>query len=331
MPVQPDASIAAILHHITLAKATDLARAGRYTEAEALLAEAMRGAEASPAVLDLCARMRAQQGRLAEAEALWTQALRLEPTNAAYQAGLQRIAALQRHPWWFSAMLPVLVGLVVILSVALLVVVLKRQVETLHAELRTEVTQLAATHTTTVARLTEDTQRSISALQTALEATRTQLAVPPARVENLSSQGSPPEMEITIPGVSLQPVGYMLVVTFESGLFTRSISLTPDAKQVLNALGQQLRPYIGRVIVHVIGHTDDQPFPGRNAHRDNEALGLARAIAVVEHMRTTTQLPGTMFSIGSLGDTQAPYPNDTPSNRARNRTVVLQIMARTKK
>ena len=131
-------------------------------------------------------------------------------------------------------------------------------------------------------------------------------------------------------GISLQPVGHMLVVTFESGLFSRSTSLTPDAKHVLSALGWHLQPSIGRVAVHVIGHTDDQPLPGRNSYRDNEALGLARAVAVVEHMRTTAQLPGTMFSIGSLGASQTPYPNDTSSNRARNRTVVLQVVARTK-
>jgi flagellar motor protein MotB len=48
---------------------------------------------------------------------------------------------------------------------------------------------------------------------------------------------------------------------------------------------------------------------------------------VVEHLRATTGLPLSLFSVSSLGETQAPYPNDTPENAARNRTVELRIVA----
>lgn len=87
-----------LLRHVALAQATDLARAGRYEPAESILAEWTHRQEPLPAALDLLARIRAQQGRLAEAEAYWTRALQLDPGNAAYAAGLRRIAHLQRSP-----------------------------------------------------------------------------------------------------------------------------------------------------------------------------------------------------------------------------------------
>ena len=105
MPAQPDVPLQsaglgldALLMHIALAQATDLARAGRYLQAESILSEWSRSQEPVPAALDLLARIRAQQGRLAEAEVLWTQALQLDPGNEVYSAGLRRIGALRRRP-----------------------------------------------------------------------------------------------------------------------------------------------------------------------------------------------------------------------------------------
>lgn len=81
-----------LLEHLVLAQATDLARSGRYAEADKLLAENMRDLDRTPAALDLRARMYAQQGQLREARSCWNRALQLDPTNeATYIASLDRI------------------------------------------------------------------------------------------------------------------------------------------------------------------------------------------------------------------------------------------------
>jgi osmotically-inducible protein OsmY len=80
-----------------LAKAAQLARAGRYAEAEAILQDLRETYGASAPVLDLLARVMAQQGRLGEAEFLWTQALQKDPANEDYRAGLRRLAQFQRQ------------------------------------------------------------------------------------------------------------------------------------------------------------------------------------------------------------------------------------------
>jgi type VI secretion system protein ImpK len=80
-----------------LAAAARLARAGRYDDAEAILKELRESFGATGPVLDLLARVMAQQGRLGEAEFLWTQAQQKDPDNEAYRAGLRRIAQFQKQ------------------------------------------------------------------------------------------------------------------------------------------------------------------------------------------------------------------------------------------
>jgi Flp pilus assembly protein TadD len=89
-----------IVLQVCLHRAAELARSGRFQEAETALSEITPPDEQRPAVLDLLARIRAQQGRLREAEALWTRANALQPENEAYRAALQRQSMLQRRPLW---------------------------------------------------------------------------------------------------------------------------------------------------------------------------------------------------------------------------------------
>jgi type VI secretion system protein ImpK len=282
---------ATLLRQVTLVRAQELARAGHYAEAEILLSEMRREDQAAPAMFDLLARIRAQQGRLLEAEALWTQAAQLDPANDTYQAGLQRIARMQSHPIWFASLWPLIIGLAVVTSVGIAAFAVRSSISELRDSLRSELAQMAAP------------QKPIAPVQ----------------------DEQPPDVKLNIPGVSLKTERNEIVLTFDSGLFIRGIEFTSEAKLVLAMLGRQLEPYVGHISVHVIGHTDDLPIMARHAYRDNIALGFNRALAVVEHLRATSRLPSAVFSISSLGEYLTPYANDTPENRARNRTVVLRI------
>jgi type VI secretion system protein ImpK len=91
----PDAVARNILNQLLIAKATSLAREGRYAEAENLLDPE----SSNPVVLDLLARIKAQEGRLNEAEDLWRKALELDPGNDACRAVLKRISSLSLNAW----------------------------------------------------------------------------------------------------------------------------------------------------------------------------------------------------------------------------------------
>jgi Uma2 family endonuclease len=88
-----------LIRQLVLAQATDLARAGCYTEAEDVLTQLL-DEQGLPLALDLRARMCAQQGKLREAREFWKRALQLDPTNGAYVAGLLRLSLYRSHRWW---------------------------------------------------------------------------------------------------------------------------------------------------------------------------------------------------------------------------------------
>lgn len=85
---------------MALAQAAELARAGRYDEAECTLTGVGEDPGLKSKVLDLRARILAQRGRYVEAEACWIEALRLEPGNRDYRAALDALARDRRSPVW---------------------------------------------------------------------------------------------------------------------------------------------------------------------------------------------------------------------------------------
>jgi len=89
-----------------LALAADLARAGRYDQAEQVLLQARGEPVLRPVALDLQARIYAQQGRYCEAEACWLEAVRLSPGNPRYRQGLDAIANERRASGWDRVFVP---------------------------------------------------------------------------------------------------------------------------------------------------------------------------------------------------------------------------------
>ena len=133
-------------------------------------------------------------------------------------------------------------------------------------------------------------------------------------------------ISLDVPGAAVKEEQDLLIVTFNSGLFSKGTRLTPDARAKLTTLGKQLEEYVGQVTVSVVGHTDNNPVPPGSAYRDNLALGYARALAVVEHLVSAAGLPASMFVVSSPGEASSPFPNDTRENRSRNQTVVIKVL-----
>ncbi len=116
-----------------------------------------------------------------------------------------------------------------------------------------------------------------------------------------------------------------LVVTFSNGLFQSGALLTQDAQQALSKLAGHLKAHATNMTVRVIGCTDNTAVQEGWIFPDNESLGMARAVAVVDHFRTRDGLPTDMFIMQSVGGAWTPYPNDTLENQFRNRTAVIRL------
>lgn len=117
-----------------------------------------------------------------------------------------------------------------------------------------------------------------------------------------------------------------LNITFHSGLFMQGTELGAQGKKALDELGRQLKPKLDGLEVNVRGHTSDSRLRSNKSFRDNAALGMQRAVTVIEYLRSTHGLPGDNFVATSSGDNQPPYSNDSRENRLRNQTVTIRIV-----
>lgn len=87
-----------LLEVLVGAQAAEWARQGQWQHAEAFLRPLAYQPKASPFVLDLLAKVLAQQGRLDEAKALWHRASITQPDNEAFRRAIARCE--QFKPLW---------------------------------------------------------------------------------------------------------------------------------------------------------------------------------------------------------------------------------------
>lgn len=277
------------IREVALAQARTLARRGRFAEAEELLNEAWAEAEPSVGYLDLLARIHAQQGHLGQADEYWRQAERLDPDNAAAIEGRRRIGRLRARPRRRSGLVAVAVCVVVVLAGVIAVAV-----ET-GGDAR-------AKHATTAA------PRS---------ATPSRPATPPSR-DVLAA------IDLHFAGIRAHRAPRQITVTFDRGLFRRRAAFSPSGRTVLHRLCARLRPYSGRIVVTVIGHTDGRPVED-GTYASNMELGEARAGAVREVLSRVAGIPTSRISVSSLGNVMPPDSGRGRAAAARNRTVTLRI------
>lgn len=283
-------SAISLLSKSLLPKAAELARAGKYFEAECLLEHLIKEGNELPAIFDLMARIRAQQGRLLEAQSYWADAIQLSNSKDIYRTALKRIEHLQTGPPWIGRIRQLVLGLAILLSLILITGVtipLLRKI-----------------------RIPDHPQR-----------------LGPVRETPLTPAKIPPQMNINIRGAMIKGKDDYLEIAFINGLFSRKTDLSQEAKAILDLLAEELRPYEGKIQVNVEGHTDNLPILNGWIFQDNISLGMQRAVTVIDYLRLKGELSAKMFKASSVGELHSLYPNDTPDNQMRNRTVVLRITA----
>lgn len=281
-------SAISLLSKALLPKAAELARAGKYLEAECLLEHLIQEGNELPAIFDLMARIRAQQGRLLEAQSYWADAIQLSNSKDIYRTALKRIEHLQTGPPWIGRIRQLILGLAILSCLFLITGVTITLLEKI--------------------RIPDHSEKVGSTRETAITPAKT-----------------PPQMNINIQGTMVKSKEDYLEITFMNGLFSRKTELNQEAKAILDLLAEELRPYEGKIQVNVEGHTDNLPILNGWIFRDNVSLGMQRAVTVIEYLRLKGQLPAKMFKASSVGELHSLYPNDTPENQMRNRTVVIRI------
>jgi flagellar motor protein MotB len=128
--------------------------------------------------------------------------------------------------------------------------------------------------------------------------------------------------------VRVERRGGGLMITFADGLFASGSDIpTISGHTTLRSMARDLAASSTPLHVMVEGFTDSKRPRRRNRWADNWSLGFSRAHNAVQFLRRDA---GTAisWSARSGGDVGTPYVNDGEASRARNRTVVLHVEAR---
>jgi len=136
-----------------------------------------------------------------------------------------------------------------------------------------------------------------------------------------------PFPRIQAPGISIsRQTPDALHLRFDESIFSSLDTLAPEGRQWLDNLARQIpRNLTGwRLTLH--GHTDNIPLRNTSRFADNSALALARAEAAAAYLIRRAGFPAD--AISTLAGDAAPFPNDTPENRQRNRTVTIILQRR---
>ncbi len=99
--------------------------------------------------------------------------------------------------------------------------------------------------------------------------------------------------------------------------------LNNDFIPILKKIHNVLLKTDGRIAV--AGHTDDVPI-NTSRYRSNWELSTSRATSVVHELLAPGDMPAERFVLEGYADTKPLEPNDSPTNRARNRRVEIIVL-----
>jgi len=284
----------------TLLIAARMAAAGNYREANALL-DTFTADESPVEVYLLRAKIFAQQSQFHDAIVQWQKALAKDPNNSEAQAGLKKTVRLNAgHLGKFAlrANLFTIFGFAAIGIAGLIVWIVMRTKSP--AEFTNVQPQADSAMVANPPNLTKQSDAFLDSLQ--------------AEIKNIN-------------GIGVEKEGDKLVIGFTDGLFASgSDQVSSRGDSLLFRLGRQLLPYDPQIApIEITGYADTTRLRAGSRHSDNDALGLARATTVYEHLRKITGFPSLRLSVKSAGAADIPYFDDPSNNLARNRTVVIKI------
>jgi outer membrane protein OmpA-like peptidoglycan-associated protein len=116
---------------------------------------------------------------------------------------------------------------------------------------------------------------------------------------------------------------YEVVLSDEEGNFKfGKVDLPDDMKQKIDQMVTSLKEDPKNIFIEIEGHTDNVGTPVTN-----EKIGLERAQAVERYLYEQHQIPLHKMNVISYGESKPVGPNKTRIDRAKNRRVVIRVLA----
>ncbi|MGB7217646.1 MAG: OmpA family protein [Vicinamibacterales bacterium] len=205
----------------------------------------------------------------------------------------------------------------------------KKSVDDLNAEVSTKVDSLGRSIEDTQERTRANEGRIIEVDQKAGAATQSaQQAGTAAAAANstaVAARTAATEVNAKVDTIdkSNRRLVYEAVLNSENGNFRFGDATLPDeVKAKLDGIVQQLKQDPKNVFIEIEGHTDNV------GPKDvNKRVGLERAEAAKRYLYEQFQIPLHKMSVISFADEKPVAPNTTREGRAKNRRVVIKVLA----
>jgi hypothetical protein len=290
---------------LAVSRAAAIARRGDLDVAADLLTDLP---DDDPAVLDLLARIRAQQGRWPEADQHWARVLELDPANATAAQGRAVIAAIlagkrRQRPIGPAVVLATAGTTLAVLLAAGVVVLPGEPTPRAQPPSAPPASAPSADPALAERRRAEDLRRQlerIEADETAATRRRT------AQLDDISKA-------LAMPGVIVKRRPEAVEVYFRNGLFSSELRLTSTGADLLTDVGRRLAKLDASITV--VGHSVAVPG-GRTSGGSGTALDRAHIAA--RRLADAARLPLTAFTIRTADQRESPF-----EQAARNRTASL--------
>ncbi|WP_070962772.1 flagellar motor protein MotB [Vibrio sonorensis] len=133
------------------------------------------------------------------------------------------------------------------------------------------------------------------------------------------------EREIDQGAIEVENLGQQIVIRIrEKGAFPEgSAFLQPKFRPLVRQIADLVKDVPG--IVRVSGHTDNQRIDSE-LYRSNWDLSAQRAVSVAQEMERVRGFDHQRLRVRGMADTDPIGPNDTETQRSRNRRVEISIM-----
>lgn len=125
--------------------------------------------------------------------------------------------------------------------------------------------------------------------------------------------------------IEVESLGQQIIIRVrEKGAFpSGSAFLQPRFRPIIHKIAQILKDVPGQITV--AGHTDNEKTSSE-LYRSNWDLSSQRAVSVAQEMITVKGFEEDRLKVVGLADTHPLGPNNTLSNRRKNRRVEISIM-----
>lgn len=296
-----------LLFQLKLTMASNLARQGQYQAANEICNEILKDRGNNSRVIDLQARIFAQQGQLDNAKSLWEQAQKLDPSNIKIQKALDKTNKTNNYLSQFYSLRKIWLSIFSIIIIGSIILILY-PFNNFQNKPGIEVLKSDASSLNQPVEVTDKDVINDTAYQFLLD-----------HPDFLK----PPHFTQEIEGITIEPIGNKLKLVFNDGLFNEAVNLKPEAKKSLGILCEYLENYQDQYNYTIYGCTDDLKVYSK-LFRDNLDLGKSRAMFLYDYLIVNTKIRPDKILIGSYGENNVPFENSTEEHM-KNRSVIIIV------